>query len=147
MFSWPNLISKAQAERKHYPKTFPPSSATPEPYKMDRDPWTLTRFILSEQQKHENATGDLTLVLASISTACKSISSAVRRAGLLGIYGAEGTTNSTGDSVKKLDIISDDIFCNSLRHTKRVALMVSEEQEEPIVVQGAESGKYIVAFE
>lgn len=114
---------------------------------MDRDPWTLTRFILSEQQKHESATGDLTLILASIATACKSISSAVRRAGLLGIYGAEGSTNSTGDSVKKLDILSDEIFCNSLRHTKRVALMVSEEQEVPIVVAGAENGKYICSFE
>jgi len=114
---------------------------------MDRNPWTLTRYILSEQQKHSHAAGDLTLLLSSIATACKSISSAVRRAGLLGIYGAEGSSNASGDSVKKLDILSDEIFINSLKHTKRAALLVSEEQESPIVVEGAEGGKYIVSFD
>ena len=114
---------------------------------MDRDPWTLTRYILSEQQKHQHAAGDLTLILAAIATACKAISSAVRRAGLTGLYGADGGSNASGDSVKKLDVLSDEIFCNSLRHTKRVALMVSEEQEVPIVVAGAENAKYICSFD
>ena len=110
---------------------------------MDRNPFTLTRYILSEQQKHKEASGDLSLILAAIGTACKAISSAVRRAGLTGLYGVDGGTNATGDSVKKLDVLSDEIFCNSLRHTRRVALIVSEEQETPIIVEGAEGAKYI----
>ena len=77
---------------------------------------------MSEQPKH--ASGDLSLILAAIGTACKAISSAVRRAGLVGLFGLEGATNATGDDVKKLDVISDEIFVNSLRHTKRVALLV-----------------------
>ncbi len=114
---------------------------------MDRNPWTLTRYILCEQQKHVHAAGDLSLILSAVGTACKAISSAVRRAGLTGLYGVDGGTNATGDSVKKLDVLSDEIFCNSLRHTKRVALLVSEEQEHPIAVEGAEGAKYICAFD
>ena len=63
---------------------------------------TLTRFILSEQQKFATASGDLSIILSAIATACKAISSACRRGALIGLYGLEGSTNSTGDSVKKL---------------------------------------------
>ena len=112
-----------------------------------QDAITLTRFILSGQQKHPASAGDLSLILAAIATACKAISSAVRRAGLIGLYGVDGATNATGDVVKRLDVLSDEIFCNSLRHTKRVALMVSEEQETAIVVPDARDAKYIVSFD
>jgi fructose-1,6-bisphosphatase I len=114
---------------------------------MDRNPLTLSRYILSEQQKHTAASGDLSIILSAIGTACKAISSAVRRAGINGLYGEEGTVNATGDSVKKLDILSDEIFCNSLLHTHRVALLISEEREEPVVVAGAQAAKYICAFD
>lgn len=100
---------------------------------------------MSEQPKH--ASGDLSLILAAIGTACKAISSAVRRAGLIGLFGLEGATNATGDDVKKLDVISDEIFVNSLRHTRRVALMVSEERAAALPVEGCEGAKYIVAFD
>ena len=63
---------------------------------------TLTRFILSSQQQHAGASGDLSIILAAIGTACKAISSACRRGALIGLYGVEGSTNATGDSVKKL---------------------------------------------
>jgi hypothetical protein len=43
---------------------------------------TLTRFVLSEQRKVPNATGDLTQLLNSIQTAVKAVSSAVRKAGI-----------------------------------------------------------------
>ena len=114
---------------------------------IDSDAVTLTRFILAGQARHAGSAGDLSLILAAIATACKAIASAVRRAGLIGLYGVDGGTNATGDSVKRLDVLSDEIFCNSLRHTKRVALMVSEEQDTAIVVPGAKDAKYIVCFD
>lgn len=39
------------------------------------------------------------------------------------------------------------IFKSTLRHTKRVALMISEEDDEPTVVDGADHAKYIAAFD
>ena len=102
---------------------------------------------MSEQQRFAAASGDLSLILAAIGTACKAISSATRRAGLLGIYGLDGSTNSTGDDVKKLDLLSDEIWCNSLRHTRRVAMLVSEERADPVVVEGAEAARYMASFD
>lgn len=43
---------------------------------------TLQRFVLAEQKKIPQATGDLTQLITSIQTAIKSVSSAVRRAGI-----------------------------------------------------------------
>jgi fructose-1,6-bisphosphatase I len=79
---------------------------------------TLTRYILVEQKRHPEATGDLTIILNSIQasrcarrfracpvrvfsqTACKAITAAVRRAGLANLYGLQGgAANATGDDV------------------------------------------------
>ncbi len=45
------------------------------------DTMTLTRFVLTEQRKISGATGSLTLLLNSLLTAIKAISTAVRKAG------------------------------------------------------------------
>ncbi len=48
---------------------------------IDVDSMTLTRFVLNEQRRIEGATGSLTLLLNSLLTAIKAISTAVRKAG------------------------------------------------------------------
>ncbi len=50
-------------------------------HEIDVDTMTLTRFVLNEQRKIEGATGSLTLLLNSLLTAIKAISTMVRRAG------------------------------------------------------------------
>ena len=108
---------------------------------------TLSRYILVEQRKHKEAHGDLTLILMAIQTACKAITAAVRRAGLTGLYGLHGATNSTGDDQKKLDVIANDIFINSLRHTGLISVMVSEENEEPVMITDHADAKYTAVFD
>jgi len=119
------------------------------PFPSDQNPLTLTRFILSRQRSHPGATGDLTLVLNSIATATKSISSAVRRAGLTGLLGLQGSSNISGDDQKKLDVISNQIFINLLSSTGVVAAIVSEEDDEMIVCPPLEdtTQKYIVVMD
>ena len=58
-------------------------------------PVTLTRWILANQPS--DASGDLTIMLASIQLACKVISTAVRKAGITGMYGLQGTVNVQGE--------------------------------------------------
>ena len=48
---------------------------------VDVDTMTLTRFVLNEQRKVAGASGSLTMLLNSLLTAIKAISTAVRRAG------------------------------------------------------------------
>lgn len=111
------------------------------------DAVTLTTFILSEQRKHPEATGDLTVILNAVATACKQITAAVRRVGLTGMYGQAGASNATGDDVKKLDLISNDIFINQLKSTHRIAVMASEENEDHILVENRPDAKYVAVFD
>lgn len=48
---------------------------------MSVDTMTLTRFVLNEQRKIASSTGSLTMLLNSLLTAIKAISTAVRKAG------------------------------------------------------------------
>lgn len=116
---------------------------------IDTDCMTLTRFLLAEQRKFPQATGDLTQLMTAVLTACKAISSAVRKAGIARLYGLAGATNVTGDDQKKLDVLSNDLFINMLRSSYTTCLMVSEENENVIEVDTEKrgQGKYVVCFD
>jgi fructose-1,6-bisphosphatase I len=53
---------------------------------LKTDITTLTQHILIQQRRHPEASGDLSLLLTSISAACKWISNVVRKAELLKVY-------------------------------------------------------------
>lgn len=55
------------------------------------------------------------------------IASAVRKAGIAGLYGLEGAVNVQGEDVKKLDIVANDNFINLMKHTGKTGVLVSEE--------------------
>ncbi len=113
-------------------------------------PKTLIFHLSELQQKHEEATGDFTILLSSIQTACKFISSKVRKAGIANLYGSNTgstgtTTNLSGDIQKKLDVICNEVFINALKNSRRVLAIISEEEDEPIFID--DQGKYIVSFD
>lgn len=114
---------------------------------IDTDCMTLTRFLLAEQRKVPGATGDLTQLMNAILTAVKAISSHVRRAGITHLFGIDGSTNIQGEEVKKLDVISNQLFINMLRSSFVTCLLVSEENENVIEVETERQGKYIVCFD
>ncbi|XP_074651752.1 fructose-1,6-bisphosphatase 1-like isoform X2 [Tubulanus polymorphus] len=114
---------------------------------FDTDCMTLTRYVLAEQRKFPHATGDLTQLLNAIMTAVKSVSSAVRKAGIAALFGISGDTNVQGEEVKKLDVLANDLFINMLKASFTVCLMVSEENETIIEVETERQGKYIVCFD
>lgn len=115
---------------------------------MDTNCMTLTRFILAEQKKYApTGTGDLTQLLASLQSACKAVSAAVRRAGISNLFGAAGDTNVQGEEVKKLDVLANDLFINMLRSSYASCLLVSEENDNEIEVETERQGKYIVTFD
>jgi fructose-1,6-bisphosphatase len=91
--------------------------------------------------------GDLTLLLVSIQLGCKFVATSVRKAGLVNLTGLAGATNVQGEDVKKLDELSNNIFINALRSSGKVSVMVSEENEKEILVEGPLKGKYAVVFD
>lgn len=112
----------------------------------EQDSMTLTRFILAAAKANEisAASVDLCILMTSIQHACIVIGSAVRKAGISGLYGMEGTINVQGEEVKKLDIISHNVFVNALRGSGVANVLVSEEQDEEIIIG---DGKYSVVFD
>ncbi|ORZ32776.1 hypothetical protein BCR44DRAFT_1515222 [Catenaria anguillulae PL171] len=112
---------------------------------------TLSRHVLAEQRAHKDATGDLTLLLVSIQLGCKFVATCVRKAGIVNLTGLAGDTNVQGEEQKKLDVLANEIFINSLRSSGKVGVMVSEEDEEIIVVgekdRDGNAHSYAVVFD
>jgi fructose-1,6-bisphosphatase I len=90
---------------------------------------------------------DLVILMNAIGTSCKIITSAVQRAGVAKLYGLAGEVNSTGDDQKKLDVLSNDIMINALKNSGVCSVLVSEENEDPIIVEPSRQGKFCVAFD
>lgn len=112
--------------------------------KINTDIITLTRFLTEEQTKHKEATGDFTLLCHALQFAFKSIAYYIRRATLINLTGLAGSSNTTGDDQKKLDVIGNDLFISSMRSCARVRILVSEEEEEAIVFDEHPNARYAV---
>ncbi|OCK77203.1 inositol phosphatase [Lepidopterella palustris CBS 459.81] len=112
--------------------------------KINTDIVTLTRFLTEEQTKHKEATGDFTLLCHALQFAFKSIAYYIRRATLINLTGLAGSSNTTGDDQKKLDVIGNDIFVSAMRSCARVRILVSEEEEEAIAFDEHPHARYAV---
>lgn len=108
---------------------------------------TVERHFVENQAKSPHATGEFGWLLSGITLATKIIAAYVQRAGLMEIVGATGRVNVQGEEVQKLDEFANNTLVRCLGYRGNVGILVSEEDEEPHVIQEAESGKYIVLFD
>merc|ERR1740117_2520524 len=59
-----------------------------------------------------------------------------------------GIENATGDEVKKLDVISNTVWVDCLKASGVCCLLVSEEEEQPLIIEDASKrGPFCVAFD
>lgn len=109
---------------------------------------TITQFIIEEQRHIQDATGDFTSLLNDIVTACKVISNMVNHGALVDVLGTADSENVQGETQKKLDIISNEVFLKSNEWAGHLAAMASEEMEEiyPIPANYPR-GKYLLTFD
>src|SRR6266545_2528648 len=109
---------------------------------------TIEAFILEQESRYPEATGELSNLLYDIALAAKIIAAAIRRAGLVNILGSIGQRNVQGEEQQKLDVFANDTIKNSLKHTGRVCVMGSEEDEDIIPIPPEfPLGKYAVLFD
>jgi len=109
---------------------------------------TIETFILEQESKYPEATGELSNLLYDIALATKIITAAIRRAGLMNILGGVGTWNVQGEEQQKLDVFANETVKNCLKHTGRVCVMGSEEDEDIIPIPPEyPAGKYAVLFD
>lgn len=108
---------------------------------------TMTQFIIEEQRRNK-ATGEFSMLLSDIVTACKKISLAVNKGALVGTMGSLETENVQGEVQKELDVITNDIFISSIEWSGYLAGMASEEMDEPYEIPAQyPRGKYLILFD
>jgi fructose-1,6-bisphosphatase I len=116
----------------------------------DRKLLTVQQHILEEQRRNfPTATGEFSWLLSGITLATKIIAAAVRRAGITdNVLGATSEKNVQGETVQKLDVLANDTLLQFLGNRGNVAIMASEENEEPVVVErDRRHGRYVVVFD
>ncbi len=110
---------------------------------------TVQQHILEEQRRyHPQASGEFSWLLSGITLATKIVAAQVRRAGLAGILGVTRETNIQGEAVQKLDVIANQTLLQFLGNRGNVAIMASEENEYPIIVErDRKHGRHVVVFD
>jgi fructose-1,6-bisphosphatase I len=109
---------------------------------------SLQSHILQEEARYPGSTGDFTWILSALSLAAKAIAARVRRARLEDVLGDHDAANVHGETQQKLDVIANDILMTCLGNRPSIAVVASEEDEEPTILRrGADGGKYCVIFD
>ena len=109
---------------------------------------TVQQHLIEQQARHPTATGEFSWLLSGITLATKIIQTKVRRAGLINILGDLGTQNIHGERQQKLDVFANDMIQYCLSFRGNVAVMASEELDEPVVIKSRNGHpRYVVVFD
>jgi fructose-1,6-bisphosphatase I len=110
---------------------------------------TLQSHILQQQSVLQESTGTLSWILSAMSISAKLIASKVRVARLENVLGNLGAENVQGEQQQKLDVIANDILLRLMAGRDGVAIVASEENEEPVILRDDHGGerRFCVLFD
>jgi fructose-1,6-bisphosphatase I len=110
---------------------------------------SIQSFLLREESKHPDATGQLTWILSALTLSAKFIAARVRRARLEDVLGAYGGDNVQGEQQQKLDVIANETLLRCLGSRTGVAILGSEEDEHAHVLRRDTRSErpYVVLFD
>ena len=114
---------------------------------------TLTQYLIEERRRFPDSKGEFNGLILDVALACKAIARAVAMGELGGMYGdqaAEGgkSINVQGETQKKLDVLSNDLFIRVNEWAGHLAGMASEEMDDPYQIpMQFPRGKYMLVFD
>jgi len=110
---------------------------------------TLQSHILEQQSRQPEASGTFSWILSALSISAKIIADKVRRARLENVLGSVGSENIQGEVQQKLDILANEVLLRTLGGREGVAIVASEENEEPVILRDDKDGdrRYCVLFD
>ncbi len=109
---------------------------------------TITQFLADEQSASQRQDRDLPVLLGQVITACKIISNAVNKGALSGVMGSLESENIQGETQKKLDVITNEIFTQTIERGGQLAGMASEEMDDVYQIPAQyPRGKYLLVFD
>lgn len=109
---------------------------------------TLIQFLADEQRKTGQNNPELLELLTQVAISCKRISSAINEGALAGVMGSLDSENIQGETQKKLDVITNEIFLHTNERSGQLAGMASEEMETVYDIPAdCLRGKYLLIFD
>jgi fructose-1,6-bisphosphatase I len=109
---------------------------------------SLQSHILQGEANAPGSTGDFTWILSALSLAAKAIAHKVRIARIEDVLGEHGSDNVHGETQQKLDVIANDILMSCLGNRPFLAVVASEEDDQPTLLRrGVDGGKYCCIFD
>ena len=111
---------------------------------------TLGEFIIENQTDFQYSTGELSKLINAIRLAAKVVNHEVNKAGLVDILGDAGDTNIQGEDQKKLDVLANEKFIQTLKNREIVCGIASEEEDDFISINSQDENhqnKYIVLID
>ena len=111
---------------------------------MSQDATTLSHHLLRELRR-AGRHPELSILLAQVAFAGKTLALELRRAALVGRLGLVGERNASGDAQKKLDVFANQVMIDAFSHVGLVAAIVSEELDEVREIECTDDATYILA--
>lgn len=114
---------------------------------------TLTQYLIEERRRFPDASGDFNALILDVAMACKAIAKSVAYGALADMYGnhaadAGGSINVQGETQKKLDVVSNELFIRMNEWGGHLAGMASEEMDLPYDIPPQHPrGKYLLVFD
>ena len=109
---------------------------------------TITHFLIEEQRQIEGATGEFSELVSDVVTACKVISNLVNKGELIGVLGSAGSENVQGETQKKLDILTNEVFIEANDWSGILTEMASEEMDDIYMIpKQYPRVKYLLTFD
>ena len=114
---------------------------------------TLTQYLIEQRRRYPQASGDFNALILDVALACKAIARTVAFGELGGVTGnheVEGanSVNVQGETQKKLDVLSNQIFIKMNEWGGHLAGMASEEMDDPYQIPASyPRGKYLLVFD
>ena len=111
---------------------------------------TLGEFIIENQKHYKSTSGEFSRLLGSIKLAAKVVNHKINKAGLIDVIGYSGFTNIQGEDQQKLDVYTNDIFIKAIKNREVVCGIVSEENDDFIILNGNDNSmnnKYVILMD
>ena len=106
---------------------------------------TLQKQIERHLQDQPRLASDLAPILDRMAFIGRRLAREVGRAAFLGRLGLAGGENVSGEAQKKLDVVANDVLVEAFSGTGLIAMILSEELEDPLVPEGGGKSSYILA--
>src|SRR3954463_6951421 len=92
---------------------------------------TLTRFLIEEQRRYNNATGGFTGLVNDVRLACKRIARVIGKGALSEALGTAGTTTVQGERQMNLAVLAKDFFVRPNEWGGHLRVTLPEEMDDP----------------